>query len=322
VVPLPLYHVFALTSMLCFVHIGAHIVLVTDPRDIDGFIKVLAHARMTVLIGVNTLFKALLEAPNTGRIDGSALKAVIAGGMALQHGVADQWQQRFGATLIEGYGLTEASPFVCANPLGQRAFNGMIGLPLPSTEVSILNELGEPVALGELGEICVRGPQLMQAYWKMPQESANVFTLSGALRTGDLGTMDEHGYVKLLDRKKDVIIVSGLKVFPNEVEDVIATHPGVHEVVAIGADDEHSGEVVMAVVIKSELSLTADAIIDHCRRNLAPYKVPRYVVFRDKPLPKSNIGKVLRRLVKEEQGMLLRPSPGLNPLMPGATPLH
>jgi long-chain acyl-CoA synthetase len=203
--------------------------------------------------------------------------------------------------IIEGYGLTETSPMVCANPLNITAFTGMVGLPVPSTEVGILDDAGSELAVGEVGEICVRGPQIMQGYWNKPDETAKVFTAGGWLRTGDIGTMNEHGYVELLDRKKDLIVVSGLKVFPNEVEDVAAMHPGVLEAVAVAAPDEHSGEVVKLVVVRKDAALTAEQLTEHCRRYLTGYKVPKYIVFRDSALPKSSIGKILRRLVKDEE---------------------
>jgi long-chain acyl-CoA synthetase len=301
VIPLPLYHVFALTVTLTFCRLGAHIVLITDPRDQAAFIKELKHTPFTVMIGVNTLFNALLNAPALSQLRSDRVKLVVAGGMAVQRGVAERWQQVFGTPLIEGYGLTETSPIVCANPLTLRQFSGSIGLPLPSTEVAIMNEAGAELPLGETGEICVRGPQVMQGYWNMPEETAHVLSADGWLRTGDIGFMDENGYVKLIDRKKDIIVVSGFKVYPNEVEDVVAMHPGVFEVAAIRAADEHSDEVVKLVVLRRDPDLTAEALIDYCKRSLTAYKVPKYVVFRDEPLPKSNIGKILRRAVLAQE---------------------
>jgi long-chain acyl-CoA synthetase len=301
VVPLPLYHIFALTVVLAFCRIGAHSVLITNPRDIPSLVKELRNTRFSALIGVNTLFAALLNAPGIREVDTSALKVVVAGGMALQRSVAERWQKLFGVPIIEGYGLTEAAPIVSANPLNLKEFSGSIGLPLPSTDVLLLDENGNEVGLGEIGEICVRGPQVMQGYWNLPDETANVFTLDGWLRTGDMGVMREDGYMKLVDRKKDVIIVSGFKVFPNEVEDVVAMHPGVFEVVAIRAPDQHSVEAVKIVVVRRDPALGAEELIAHCRRNLAQYKVPKYIEFRTDPLPKSNVGKILRRLVMEEE---------------------
>jgi long-chain acyl-CoA synthetase len=301
VVPLPLYHIFALTAMLTFCRIGSHIVLVTDPRDIQSFVRELRHVRFTAIIGVNTLFNALLNAPAFSQVDTSSMKLAVAGGMAVQRAVAERWQQRFGIPLTEGYGLTEASPIVCANPLNLRQYTGTIGLPLPSTECAILDDAGKELPLGELGELCVRGPQVMKGYWNMPDETEHVFARGGWLRTGDMGIMNPDGYIKLVERKKDVIVVSGFKVFPSEVEDVVAMHPGVLEVAAIKAADEHSDETVKIVVVPKDPGLTAEDLLQHCRNNLAAYKVPKYIVLRSEPLPKSNIGKILRRVVAEEE---------------------
>jgi len=301
VIPLPLYHVFALTVMLTFAHYGARMVLITDPRDIRGFVSELAHTGFTVLIGVNTLFNALLNDPGIRQVDTRGVKLVVAGGMALQRSVAERWQQMFGSPIIEGYGLTEASPFVCANPLNAAAYSGSIGLPIPSTEVALLDESGNEVALGEAGEICVRGAQVMRGYWNMPEETARVFTADGWLRSGDIGRMDPDGFIKVIDRKKDVIIVSGFKVFPNEVEDVVAMHPGVFEAAAIPARDGLGEESVKVVVVRKDPALSPEALIEHCRKNLTAYKVPRIVTFHTGPLPKSNIGKILRRVVAEEE---------------------
>lgn len=301
IIPLPLYHVLALTAMLTFLKLGANTVLITNPRDLAGFINELKRTKPSAIIGVNTLFNALLNAPGIDDVDARGLKVAIAGGMAVQRAVAEKWQEVFHVAITEGYGLTETSPLACANPLNLGEYTGMIGLPVSSTEVAILDDGGNEMGLGELGEICIRGPQVMKAYWNKPEETANVFTAAGWLRSGDMGIMDERGYVKLMDRKKDVIVVSGFKVFPNEVEDVTAMHPGVLEVAAIGAPDERSEHVVKIVVVKKDPSLTAEGLIEHCRQYLAAYKVPKYVVFRDQPLPKSNIGKILRRVVKDEE---------------------
>lgn len=300
VIPLPLYHVFALTSMLTFFKLGSKIVLITNPRDIEGFVKELKHAKFTAMIGVNTLFNALLNAPDINEVDASNIKVVIGGGMAVQRSVAQKWHEVFGVPLIEGYGLTETSPMACANRLDIVEYTGTIGLPVPSTDAAILDETGNELPLGELGEICIRGPQVMKGYWNMPDETAKVFTSDGWLRTGDIGFMDKGGYIKLVDRKKDIIVVSGFKVFPNEVEEVVAMHPDVLEVAAISAADDRSDQVVKIVVLKKNPSLTADDLIAHCRKNLTAYKIPKYVVFRDEPLPKSNVGKILRRVVKED----------------------
>ncbi len=301
VIPLPLYHVFALTATLTFCRLGAHIVLITNPRDLPAFVKELRHTPFTVMIGVNTLFNALLDAPELRQVAPGGVKLVVAGGMAVQRAVAERWQQVFGAPLIEGYGLTETSPIVCANPLDLRQFSGCIGLPLPSTEVAIMDDSGAELPLGEKGEICVRGPQVMRGYWNMSEETAQVFHADHWLRTGDIGVMDERGYVKLVDRKKDIIVVSGFKVYPNEVEDVVMMHPGVFEAAAIRASDEHSDEVVKLVVLRRDPNLSAETLIDYCRKTLTGYKVPKYVVFREQPLPKSNIGKILRRVVMAEE---------------------
>jgi long-chain acyl-CoA synthetase len=301
IIPLPLYHVFALTGMLVFFTLGANNVLITNPRDIEGFVKELRHTPFSAMIGVNTLFNALLNAPGLEEVDTSHVKIVVAGGMAVQRAIAERWQRLIGIPIIEGYGLTETSPIVCANPPDIDEYTGAIGLPVPSTDTAILDDAGTEVALGALGEICVRGPQVMKGYWNKPDETANVFTSDGWLRTGDIGFMNERGYIKLVDRKKDVIVVSGFKVFPNEVEDVIAMHPDVLEVAAIAAEDGRSGQVVKVVVVKRNPSLTEAELIEHCKKNLTSYKMPKYIVFRDQPLPKSNIGKILRRVVKSEE---------------------
>jgi long-chain acyl-CoA synthetase len=301
VVPLPLFHIFALTAMLTYCRLGSHIVLITNPRDIPSFVKELRHLRFTSIVGVNTLFNVLLNAPAFSQVDTSAMKLAVAGGMALQRAVAERWQRRFGMPLIEGYGLTEASPIVCINPPDLRLYTGTIGLPLPSTECAFLDEAGKELPAGELGELCVRGPQVMKGYWNMPDETDHVFTHDGWLRTGDMGFFNPDGYIKLVERKKDVIVVSGFKVFPSEVEDVVAMHPGVLEVAAIMAADEHSGEAVKIVVVPKEPGLTAEALLRHCRANLAAYKVPKHIAFHNGPLPKSNIGKILRRAVADEE---------------------
>ena len=301
VIPLPLYHIFALTATLTFVHYGARIVLITNPRDIRGFVRELRHTRFTVMIGVNTLFNALLSAPDMHQVDLHGVKLVVAGGMALQRSVAERWQQMSGSPIIEGYGLTEASPFVCANPLDAPGYSGNVGLPIPSTEVALLDEAGCEVPLGEPGELCLRGPQVMRGYWNMPDETAHVFTPDGWLRSGDIGLMDVNGFIKIVDRKKDVIIVSGFKVFPNEVEDVVAMYPGVLEAAVIPARDSEGNDAVKVVVVRRDPALTAEALVAHCRKNLTPYKVPKFVSFRTEPLPKSNIGKILRRAVVEDE---------------------
>ena len=302
VTALPLYHVFSLTAnLLTFLKIGARNVLITNPRDIPAFVKELKKIDFTAITGVNTLFNALLNAPGIGEVKAGALKVAVGGGMAVQRAVAERWKEVFGVPLIEGYGLTETAPIVCANPLDIKEYTGSIGLPLPSTEVSLRDDDNQEVALGAVGEICVRGPQVMRGYWNKPEETAKVFTADGWLRTGDMGCMDGRGFVKLVDRKKDMILVSGFKVYPNEVEDVVMTHPGVLEVAAIAVPDERSGEAVELVVVKKDPALTEAALIEHCRKQLTGYKVPHKVVFRSDPLPKSNVGKILRRVIKEEE---------------------
>ncbi len=306
IIPLPLYHVFALTATLAFLRLAACNVLITNPRDIKGLVRELQHTRFSAMIGVNTLFNALLGAAHIEEVNRGDVKVVVAGGMAVQRSVAEAWHRVFGVPLIEGYGLTETSPIVSANPLNMPAYTGTIGLPLPSTELAILDEAGSELAIGELGEICVRGPQVMKGYWHQPEETAKVFTADGWLRTGDIGAMDHGGYVTLVDRKKDIIVVSGFKVFPNEVEDAAMQHPDVFEAAAVPAADEHSDQVVKLVVVRRNPGLTADALIAHLRKHLTGYKVPKYVVFRTEPLPKSNIGKVLRRVVRDEEAVTLQ----------------
>ena len=295
VIPLPLYHVFALTGCLCFFNKGAQAVLIANPRDMPAFLQALRQTRFTAILGVNTLFRALLDAPGFADVDVRALKLAVAGGMAVQHTVAQRWKQRTGVPLVEGYGLTESAPVAIANPVTIAEWSGQIGVPIPSTDATLLADDGTPVALGQVGEICLRGPQVMKGYWNRPEESAGLFTADGWMRTGDMGVMDERGGIRLTDRKKDMIVVSGFKVFPNEVEDVLTMHPGVLEAGAIGVPDERSGEAVKVVVVRQDPALTEDEVLAHCRQHLTGYKVPRIVEFRSTPLPKSNIGKILRR---------------------------
>jgi long-chain acyl-CoA synthetase len=301
-IPLPLYHVFALTVNLVLMKIGAHIVLITNPRDIPAFIATLKKTPVTVMIGVNTLYNALLNAPGFAEVKLGRLKVAAAGGMAVQRAVAQRWKAATGVPLLEGYGLTETSPIAIANPLSIEAWSGNIGVPIPSTEAAILDEDGKPLPVGEVGEICIRGPQVMKGYWNRPDETAKVFTADGWFRTGDMGFMDADGSFKITDRKKDMIIVSGFKVFPNEVEDVVMLHPGVLEVAAIGVPDERSGEAVKIVVVRKDPALTAEALLEHCKRHLTGYKVPKVVEFRSEPLPKTNIGKILRRELRAPSG--------------------
>ncbi len=297
---LPLYHIFSLTAnCMVFMNYGWCNYLITNPRDMKGFVKELQSVEINAITGVNTLFNGLLNNPDFKTIDFSKMRVVLGGGMAVQRSVAERWSELTKTTLIEAYGLTETSPAACMNPMDMKEFNGKIGLPIPSTEVSIQDDDWNEIATGERGEICIRGPQVMQSYWNRPKETSNVLSNDGWLHTGDIGFMDEAGYVQIVDRKKDMVLVSGFNVYPNEVEEVIAGHPGVVEVGVIGKPDEHSGEVVMAIVVKKDDSLTEDAIRDFCRESLTSYKVPKSVVFTDE-LPKTNVGKILRRELRDK----------------------
>jgi long-chain acyl-CoA synthetase len=299
VTPLPLYHVFALTSSLTFAKIGARNVLITNPRDLPAFIHELKRTPFTAMIGVNTLYNALLNAPAFADVEVHSLKLAVAGGMAVQRAVAERWKQVTGVPIVEAYGLTETSPAATANALDIKDWTGTIGLPIPSTLAAVLEDDGRELPVGEVGEICIRGPQVMKGYWNRPDETQKVFTSEGWLRTGDMGFMDERGYFKITDRKKDMIIVSGFKVFPNQIEDVVMMHPGVLEVAAIGVPDPNSGEAVKIIVVRKDASLTAEALLEHCKKHLTGYKMPKIVEFRSEPLPKSNIGKILRRQLRE-----------------------
>ncbi len=304
IAPLPMYHIFCLTSTLSFMKWGSLIVLITNPRDLPALVKELGRWKFSVMTGVNTLFNGLLNTPGFDQLDFSALKVVVGGGAAVQKPVAERWQQVSGRYITEAYGLTEASPGVCANPLGT-PWSGNIGLPVPSTEVSIRDDNFKelPVWAGEgdiekhTGELCVRGPQVMQGYWNNPAETARVMQ-DGWLKTGDLGHLDDQGYVTITDRKKDMILVSGFNVYPNEIESVIATHPGVLECGAVGVPDDKSGEAVKVVIVRKDPDLTKEAVIEHCKTQLTGYKLPRHVEFRD-ALPKTPVGKVLRRDLRE-----------------------
>ncbi|WP_349251875.1 long-chain-fatty-acid--CoA ligase [Azoarcus sp. L1K30] len=296
---LPLYHIFSLTAnCLTFFKIGATNVLITNPRDIPGFVKELAKYRFTAITGVNTLFNALLHNPDFARLDFSALRIALGGGMAVQQAVAEKWRQVTGLPLIEAYGLTETSPAVTINPLDLPEFNHAIGLPISSTEVSIRDDDGTEQPVGQRGELCVRGPQVTPGYWNRPEDTARAFTFDGFFRTGDIAVMDEEGFIRIVDRKKDMILVSGFNVYPNEVEDVVASHPGVLEVAAVGVPSEHSGEAVKVFVVRKDPALTEKELIAHCRANLTGYKVPHQIEFRD-ALPKTNVGKILRRMLRE-----------------------
>jgi long-chain acyl-CoA synthetase len=297
--PLPLYHVYSLTANLfCFVELGGHNLLVTDPRDLRGLVKLLRTMPVAFMTAVNTLFNGLLNAPGFAALDFRSLRVVMGGGMAVQREVATRWQRTTGVPIAQGYGLTEASPIVCAVPLNLTSFSGSVGVPFPSTDVAIFDDAGKELGAGAVGEICVRGPQVMAGYWNRPEETAKVLFGDGWLRTGDIGRMDAQGYFYIEDRKKDVIVVSGFKVFPNEIEDVAASQPGVREVAAIGVPDKQSGEVVKLFVVRKDPKLTEADVIAHARANLTGYKVPRHVEFLEE-LPKTNVGKVLRRALKE-----------------------
>ncbi|TNF90777.1 MAG: long-chain-fatty-acid--CoA ligase, partial [Gammaproteobacteria bacterium] len=292
---LPLYHIFSLTAnCLTFMKVGGLNYLITNPRDMPGFVKELQGLRFTAMTGVNTLFNGLMNTPGFENIDFTSLKLSLGGGMAVQQPVAERWQKRTGTPLLEAYGLTETSPAVCINPLNLKEYNGAIGLPVPSTEVSVQDTEGNILPQGEIGELCVRGPQVMKGYWQRPEETAKVISSDGWFKTGDVAQMDEQGYFRIVDRLKDMILVSAFNVYPNEVETVIASHEGVLEVGVIGHPDETSGEVVKAVIVKKDPALTEEAVIEHCRKNLTGYKVPKIVEFRDE-LPKTNVGKILRR---------------------------
>ncbi len=301
VTALPLYHIFSLTAnLMVFTELGALNVLIPNPRDIPGFIKELRKYPITCITGVNTLFNALLNNPEFAKLDFSTWRLTLGGGMAVQKAVADKWKTVTGVTLAEAYGLTETSPAACINPMDLQAYNGTIGLPVPSTEIEIRDAEGKPVPLGEQGELCIRGPQVMRGYWKRPDETAKVLGPDGFLATGDMAMITPEGFVKLVDRKKDMILVSGFNVYPNEIEDVVAGHPGVLEVACIGVPDEKSGEVVKVFVVKKDPALTEKDIIHYCRENLTGYKVPKLVEFRQE-LPKTNVGKILRRALRDQE---------------------
>ncbi|KQZ34665.1 long-chain fatty acid--CoA ligase [Duganella sp. Root1480D1] len=298
---LPLYHIFALTVCAMWgIREGGLNVLIPNPRDIGGFIKELAKYRFNMLPAVNTLYNALLNHPDFNKLDFSGLKVANGGGMAVQKAVADKWLAATGVTIVEGYGLSETAPVATANRFDSTEFSGMIGLPIPSTEVAILDDAGNEVPLGSPGEIAIRGPQVMAGYWNRPEETAKVMTADGYFKSGDVGVMDERGYVKIVDRKKDMILVSGFNVYPNEIEDVVASHPGVLECACIGVPDEHSGEAVKVFVVKKDPNLTVEALMEHCKQNLTGYKKPKYIEFRTE-LPKTNVGKILRRMLRDEK---------------------
>lgn len=291
---LPLYHIFSLTANAFSLTIGAKSVLITNPRDMPGFVKELNAENFTFLAGVNTLFNGLLNTPGFDQVDFSHLKLVLGGGMAVQESVADEWKKVTGLALIEAYGLTETSPGVCINPTNNEGFTGSIGLPISSTEVCAKDEDGKVLPFDEPGELCVKGPQVMQGYWNLPKETANVMDDEGWLHTGDVAIINKEGFVKLVDRLKDLIIVSGFNVYPNEIENVVASHPKVLEVGAIGVPHKKSGETVKLYVVKKDTSLTKDELVNFCRQQMTAYKCPKHIEFVD-DLPKSNVGKILRK---------------------------
>jgi len=296
---LPLYHIFALTAnCLTFLYLGGSNVLITDPRDMPGFVKELARHPFTAVTGVNTLFNGLLHTEGFENLDFSSLKMTLGGGMAVQKAVAEHWKRVTGVTLVEAYGLTETSPAACINPVTLEDYNGYIGLPISSTDAAIMDEEGQFLPVGETGELCIRGPQVMKGYWQRPNATEEVLDADGWLKTGDIAVMTEDGYFKIVDRKKDMILVSGFNVFPNEIEDVLALHPKVLEVAAIGVPDEKSGEAVSIFVVKNDPTLTKEDVIAFCKENLTGYKRPRYIEFMD-DLPKSNVGKILRRELRD-----------------------
>ena len=297
---LPLYHIFALTANgLVFMKFGGLNHMITNPRDMPGFVKELKGVKFTAITGVNTLFNGLLNTPGFDEVDFSSLHLTLGGGMAVQRSVAERWKKATGCTLVEAYGLTETSPAACINPMDLAEYNGSIGLPIPSTDACIKDEDGNLLPVGEVGELCIKGPQVMKGYWQRPGETAEAIDADGWLHTGDMARMDEQGFFYIVDRKKDMILVSGFNVYPNEIEDVIAMMPEVLEVAAVGVPDEKSGEAVKVVIVKKDQSLTAEQVLQHARANLTGYKRPHFVEFRSE-LPKTNVGKILRRELRDE----------------------
>lgn len=298
ITPLPLYHIFALTVSLTFLMIGARNLLIANPRDIPGFVKEWSKYPVSVATGVNTLFNGLLNNADFAKLDFATMKVALGGGMAVQAPVAERWKKVTKSPLLQAYGLTETSPAATINPLHLKDFNGSIGLPISSTEISIRSDDGREVPITQVGEICIRGPQVMKGYWQRAEETDNVMTPDGYLRTGDMGYIDHEGYVFIVDRKKDMILVSGFNVYPNEVEEAVAMHEGVSDVAAIGVPDDNSGEAVKIFVVRKDPNLSAEELIAHCRKQLTGYKVPKHVEFRA-DLPRTNVGKILRRALKE-----------------------
>jgi long-chain acyl-CoA synthetase len=301
ITPLPLYHIFSLTAnCLIFNSIGALNVLITNPRDMPGFVKELKKWKFTAFTGVNTLFNGLLNTPGFSDLDFSSLKVSLGGGMAVQRAVAEKWKELTKTPLIEAYGLTETSPAACINPMTIKDYNGFIGLPISSTDVVIKDDQGVDVDLTQVGEICIKGPQVMRGYWKRPDETAKVMTADGYFRSGDMGYMNADGFIKIVDRKKDMILVSGFNVYPNEIEDVMMSNPKVLEAAAIGIPDEKSGELVKLFIVRKDPSLTVEEVKAWAKASLTGYKHPKYVEFRDE-LPKSNVGKIMRKDLREEE---------------------
>ena len=296
---LPLYHIFSLTiCCFCFMAVGSRCLLITNPRDLKTFIRILKKHSITVFVGVNTLFNGLLHQDEFKKIDFSKMKATIAGGMALQKATADEWQKITGINITEGYGLTEASPVLTINPMTEEHYNGSVGLPISATEVSIRDENNQELPIGKVGELCGRGPQVMRGYWQKPTETALVMTEDGWLKTGDMARMDERGYVYIVDRKKDMVVVSGFNVYPNEIEEVISMHPLVKEVAVVGVPSEQTGEAVKAFIVPENSELTKESVMAFCRERLTGYKLPKIIEFRDE-LPKSTVGKILRRELRD-----------------------
>lgn len=305
---LPFYHIFALTvCCLLFLVFGAECLMITNPRDLKQFIKILRKTPPSIFVGLNTLFNGLLNRPEFLQLDFSSLKLTVSGGMSTQRYVAEQWQKVTGTPIIEGYGLTESSPVISINPVNLKNFNGSAGLPVPSTDVCVRDENGNKLPLGEEGELWVKGPQVMQGYWNKPEETANVFDDEGWLRTGDIVRLDENGFIYIVDRMKDMILVSGFNVYPNEIESIIMEHQGVKEVAVIGVPSDRTGEMIKAYIVKQDPNLTEQDIIQYCRQNLTAYKVPKLIEFREE-LPKSNVGKVLRRHLREQHSYLQKES--------------
>lgn len=299
--PLPMYHIFAFSvNALALLSIGTRTILITNARDIGSIIKEFKNEKITLMTGVNTLFNALLNHKDFASLDFSALKGSVGGGMAVQKAVAQKWEEVTGCPLAEGYGMTESSPVVSTNPIDGSGQIGTIGIPVPSTDVRIANEEDQPIPLGEIGEIQVKGPQVMKGYYNRPEETSNTLSPDGWLRTGDIGLMQPNGFLKIVDRKKDMILVSGFNVYPNEIEDVLAMHPKILEVAAIGVPDEKSTEAVKVFIVKKDQSLTEGEVREYCTEQFTGYKKPKHIVFRDE-LPKTNVGKILRRALRDEK---------------------